>query len=307
MVNREHGLTILTHFIRSLPPGILIGGAIISVVALVLLLAIPAGPILLIILAGLLGLYAYQAEEMTEIDTTSGIVRRHYQIFDRQHYTITAQITARTQFTADLPQRLYYPPSISALLSPPLPLSNADQGHAATILQSAIGALWAWGVIDVYEITIQHTLVGRDVFFSQIQVLVPAQGITSFDVDGELERQIMLVIERWTNTHRDQYEAKPWKTGPTFRELIKALRSGSTPFHAQLLETTRNDAIGRGLAIRKGWRKKFEMTDDSVKALSAEAHNVQVLIQRIAQYYPDLVTRLQNGITANFENLEHND
>lgn len=305
-VNREQGLTILSHFVQSLPPGIAIAGGVVGLIIAVLLLTLPAGPIFLLIFGGLLAYYVYQAEEITEYDRDTGIIYRRYQIFDRDHYTIRGQVTQHIEFMDELPQRLYYPPSVSALLSPPH-LAQSEQGHAATILQAAICSLWAWGMIGIYEITIQHAAFGRDTFFSRIQVLVPAPNTSSFDVDGELERQIMLVIERWTNTHHNQYAAKPWKLGPTIRELVKSLRSGSTPFHSQIMETVRNDAIGRGLAVRKGWRKKFEMTDDGVKALSAEAHNVQVLTQRIAQYHPNISSRLLKTITASFENLEPKD
>lgn len=307
-IERKHGVAAVSHILLALPPAVLIIGIISSVVLAILLIASSGGILFLLLLAGFIGFYVYQVEEITELDPPSGVVQRNYQIFDWEHYRITAQLTNRVQFGEDLPPTLHHPPSVSALLSPPIHFpNNVEQGHALVILQATISALWAWGMIDIYEITVQHSIIGRDVFFSRSQILVPSQNVNSFDVDGELERQVMLILERWVNTHHDQYAAKPWKPGPTFQELVKALRSSSTPFHAQILDTVRNDALGRGLAVKKGWRKKFEMTSEGQKELSPEAHNVQVLVQRVGHFHPEVTNKLLKAIKSSFENMDNDD
>lgn len=272
-----------------------IGGMLLAVIFLVMMAFMQGfGFALLLILIGGLAVYLSQVEEVTTVDPASGIVERQYYLGEWVHYEIKTEPTYRLAYQGHLPPALYNPPSVSALMINLYGTSDDENTRAVVVLQSTLLAMWAWGLIEFEAIPVHHELLGVKVWDTTHMIVVSGEQVSNFDVDGDLERTILTVLERWPNIRRRQAEAWPWKPGPTVNELLRELTSSGLA--ERILQTAQQDAIGRGLASQRGWRRRFEFDAEGLKALQAEAHNLQVLIQYIAHEYPEVVRMVTTAV-----------
>ena len=277
-------------YLNALPNDFLVLSAVIAGVIGLLFIGALKGFGFIFVVALLIALVAFlvQGEEITTRDPVTGSLERRYEAWNQVTYTIQAETGRPLAFAGDLPPPLRHPPSISALQMELGRGQTNERLQALSVIQSSLFALWGWGLIEIHPVRVTHHAFGTRVREAKHFIVRLGPDVTSVDVDGELERRMLTLLERWPYTHQDQLAAFPWKPGPSLMELTHSLVGGDAEVAPTILAGVRDDAIGRGLAKRSGFFKRFEFTAVASKELGPEAHNIQVLIQRMAATYPDI-------------------
>ncbi len=299
-IDRVSGLEAVRRHLDAMNQQQRLVGALLLVAVFLVLMAFMQGFgfAFLLLLSGAMIVYLSKVEEVTSEDPVTDSFMRQYYLGEWVHYEIQTQPAYRLAYQGQLPPVLYNPPSVSALVINFLGSQDNSNARAVAILQSTLLAMWAWRLIEFEGVPVHHSLLGVQVWDTTHIVVVPGDGVTEFDVDGDLERTVLNFLSRWPNTHRSQMATWPWKTGPTLNELLRELKGKSSELGDRILQIAQTDAVGRGLAAHRGWRRRFEFEAEGVKSLQAEAHNLQVLMQFVARDYPEVMRMVTEAVAS---------
>lgn len=293
------------HLIRAMPQDVLVMmGVGLAVLLVVMMLIAPTFTLLMLLFgAGAIFYVLTQGEEITSVSADTGILTRVYQLGALQLYRVDAEKLPIWEYRGDLPRELSYPPSVGALLLEPEG-EAVEAAHAAIILQTTLLALWAWDLIELGEIKVNHRFVGMPIYRKAHRIVTVGSQAAYFRVDGDLERSVLLFLRRWPNMNYEMAQARPWLQGPDLRHLVAGIQGTAIALPQMgsgVLQLVQGDAIGRGLAVQRGWRKKFDLLPEAMKALQEETHAIQLLAQDIMRDYPGLIGMIYEDIAAVFE------
>jgi hypothetical protein len=262
-------------------PGLATGVVIGLFLALMLALSPTGLGNLIGILLGLGLLVLVSGRVETDYFVEDERISRRFQVPRVQLGESNASLRTRLDFTGDIPPALTLPPSITALqLASEQPVQGNDTHVQAQIIARTVFlSLWAWGKIDVRQLEVQHQFLGRDRHADTVLIVVPGTG----PVEGLVEQRLLSVLLEWGRGNRQLRVLEPWRAGPDIDTLLAQLLNRP----AQLVQLAQQDGVQAGFMAR-GMFRGTGFTAEVLPTVAAEAHNLNVLMARIARYTPTL-------------------
>lgn len=200
----------------------------------------------------------------------------------------TADFTKRITCQLEAPPALHIPPSISALnLGPEPAVEGSDTNiQAQIIVRTVFFALWAWGRIELREIVVNHRFFKQTFAgVSKVMVLPVAH---HHEVKGAVENQMLDALKQWQrNVNRQHRLLQPWVAGPEIETLFDMVLQRP----AAIVQAAQQDGIKAGY-LSRGMFRGTGFTPEVLETVNAEAHNLNLLMGRIAVQQPTMHHRI---------------
>lgn len=261
-----------------------------SMVGLMMLLTLlSAGGLGGLVLSGvvLLTIFTILAKVETQALPAESKVQRSLILFGRTLGVSEADLSQKVAFTGELPPPLHIPPSLSAIKIGPVGAKSCPPAlQSQLLMQTTMFSLWAWGQMEIREARVQHQVGDSAPSESQTHWVLIAKAKPEA-VQGTIERQIINYLAAWPQDNLRLRRVSPWLIGPSIEDLGETIgKSG-----AQLLAMVMKDGESNGY-LKRGMFRGVHFSEETAATATAEAHNLVVLMRRIAITNPVVHQRI---------------
>jgi hypothetical protein len=208
------------------------------------------------------------------------------------------------QFDLPLSQPLLFPPSF-------IKLSEAGRGkwtlgNATNVFRGTLIGLLARRVLQVQECP-KYVAGWREEFRGDqnVYMLTAGQEFESVSIDGELEKQIILVVSAWMK--KNGVEELEWPEGPPIYQLVRAVfKSDVSSPERWVLDLVARDAVLHGWRrIPGGPQKREQLSAAQNEQLESEITTFNRLAYQLGRQQPGFSAALDHEIERAIRSREY--
>jgi hypothetical protein len=180
--------------------------------------------------------------------------------------------------------------------------------HAILVFRVALIGLLARRVVQIHKYS-KYVAGWRGEFNrgQNLYVLTASEELDLAKIDGELERQIVLVLGSWLKPGGG--ELLKWPDGPTIYELVRAVFKKNVPSPERWpFHVVARDAVAHGWGRLEGWsRDRYQPVATHHVQLKSELAAIDELSSRLAKQQPAFSHALDDQIKRAIRSREWHD